>query len=110
MNASGLPFPSSATLQHIRHRVLLLQEYPLPHILQQTPLFIPARDCRQVLRALLLRASDTQLHDDHPRQGGRSGGEDDVGVEAARGTFDAVSDVFDEVGGGAGIERARRDM
>jgi hypothetical protein len=103
-----LPFAPSSTLEYVGNRILLLDETPLPDVLKQAPLLVPAADGRQVLGALCLTADIAHLDDDYPSQRDGPGGEDDIAVEFTRGTLDTVADVLNQARRGERVERAEQ--
>ena len=82
--------------QYLSHAILLMQKAFFIHLVKETLLAFPRRYSRQEFLALLPSADVTHLYDDEGVLTCGTCGEDDVRVEFARGSFYAVTEMFDE--------------
>lgn len=92
--------------QDLRNTVLLLQETLLVHLVQQTPLAVPAQDRIQKLLTVLLRAKIAHLNHDQRVLVCRSGRQENISIQLPRHAFDAVAEVLDQRGRRRAVEAA----
>ena len=92
--------------ENLRDTILLMQEAFLVHLVEEATLPVPRGDRCKVLLALLPGSQIAHLDDYKRVFSGRSGREQDVGVELAGSAFDAVSKVLDERRGCGTVESA----